>query len=175
VHAVSPGPGGGTEIAIRLPLASGVEATPEGPASATLDHTTFHPRRRCRILVVEDNADTRETLRLLLELGGHQVELAEDGPTGWDAVRTKRPEIALVDLGLPGLDGYAVARRIRGRPSGGKTWLIALTGYGQPDDRRRAEEAGFDAYLVKPVDRASLERAIEAGAKEMSARERPAS
>jgi signal transduction histidine kinase/CheY-like chemotaxis protein len=165
VQAFSPGPGGGTEVAIRLPLASSLGVAPEWPASATVDHAASHPQRRCRILVVEDNADTRETLRLLLELGGHQVELAEDGLTGCDAVRAKRPEVALIDLGLPRLDGYAVARHIRGEPGGGKIRLIALTGYGQPDDRRRAAEAGFDACLVKPVDRASLERAIAASLK----------
>lgn len=107
------------------------------------------------ILVVEDNADAREALRVLLELEGHLVEAVADGGQAVDYARAKDPDVALVDIGLPGLDGFEVARRIRSvrarRPV-----LIALTGYGQPEDRQRATEAGFDSLLVKPVDPAIL-------------------
>jgi two-component system, sensor histidine kinase len=113
------------------------------------------------VLVVEDNADVRESLRLVLELGGHETELADDGPAGLAAALSRRPDVALIDLGLPVLDGYEVARKIREHLGKGVITLIALTGYGQAHDRRRATEAGFDAYLVKPVDRAALCRAIE--------------
>jgi two-component system, sensor histidine kinase len=110
--------------------------------------------RSRRILLIEDNADAREALRALLELDGHEVEEAAEGLEGLQIAQTKRPEIALIDIGLPGVDGYEVARRVRAL--GHPITLIALTGYGQPEDRRRAHEAGFDAHLVKPVDPAAL-------------------
>jgi two-component system, sensor histidine kinase len=104
-----------------------------------------------RILIVEDNKDNRETLRMLLELLGHQVDVAEDGVEGVQKALTCLPTIALVDVGLPILDGYKVAQCIR-TVLGRSIFLVAHTGYGQPEDRRRAFEAGFDAHLVKPVD-----------------------
>ena len=107
------------------------------------------------ILIVEDNADARDVLRVLLELEGHEVETAEEGQAALELARTKDPDIALVDIGLPGIDGYEVARRLRARDPR-RPLLIALTGYGQPEDRRRATEAGFDDVLVKPVDPAPL-------------------
>ena len=107
------------------------------------------------ILIVEDNADAREALRMLLELDGHAVEAAAEGKEALDLARAKDPDIALVDIGLPGIDGYEVARQMRSRDPK-RPLLIALTGYGQPEDRRRATEAGFDSLLVKPVDPAAL-------------------
>ena len=107
------------------------------------------------ILIVEDNPDARDVLRVLLELEGHEVETAEEGQAALEMARTKDPDIALVDIGLPGIDGYEVARRVRARDRR-RPVLIALTGYGQPEDRRRALEAGFDDVLVKPVDPAAL-------------------
>ena len=104
-----------------------------------------------RVLIIEDNEDGRETLRMLLELFGHEVEVAKDGVEGLYKALTWRPAVALVDVGLPVLDGYQVARCIRG-VLGGSIFLIAHTGYGQPEDRFRALQAGFDAHLVKPVD-----------------------
>src|ERR1700731_451950 len=104
-----------------------------------------------RILIVEDNKDSRETLRTLLELLGHQVDVAEDGVEGVHKALTSSPTVALVDVGLPILDGYKVAQCIR-TVLGRSIFLVAHTGYGQPEDRRRAFEAGFDAHLIKPVD-----------------------
>ncbi|HET7342230.1 MAG TPA: response regulator [Methylomirabilota bacterium] len=107
------------------------------------------------ILIVEDNADAREALRMLLELDGHAVEAAAEGVEALEIARAKDLDIALVDIGLPGIDGYEVARRVRARDRR-RPLLIALTGYGQPEDRRRATEAGFDSLLVKPVDPSAL-------------------
>jgi CheY-like chemotaxis protein len=107
------------------------------------------------ILIVEDNADARDALRVLLELEGHAVEAVEEGQQALELARAKDPDIALVDIGLPGIDGYEIARRVRARDAR-RPVLIALTGYGQPEDRRRATEAGFDEVLVKPVDPTAL-------------------
>jgi CheY-like chemotaxis protein len=107
------------------------------------------------ILIIEDNADARDALRVLLELDGHEVEAAEEGQQALDLAHARDPDIALVDIGLPGIDGYEVARRVRARDAR-RPVLIALTGYGQPEDRRRATEAGFDDVLVKPVDPTAL-------------------
>jgi two-component system, sensor histidine kinase len=112
------------------------------------------PAGRC-ILIVEDNADAREALRVLLELEGHTVEAAAEGGRAIAIGRDKDPDIALVDIGLPGVDGYEVARQLRTAP-GRRPVLIALTGYGQPEDRQRALDAGFDDVLVKPVDPTAL-------------------
>jgi CheY-like chemotaxis protein len=107
------------------------------------------------ILIIEDNADARDALRVLLELEGHTVEAAGEGQQALDLARAKDPDIALVDIGLPGIDGYEIARRVRARDAR-RPILIALTGYGQPEDRQRATEAGFDDVLVKPVDPTAL-------------------
>lgn len=110
--------------------------------------TSLTPRH---ILIVEDHKDGREMLRLVLELWGHQVEVAVDGREGVEKALTAPPEIALVDIGLPQLDGYQVAQRLRNE-LGSRIFLIACTAYGSPDDRRRAMEAGFDLHMRKPVD-----------------------
>jgi CheY-like chemotaxis protein len=100
---------------------------------------------------VEDNADSRETQRILLELLGHHVEVAADGIEGVKKALDGRPEVALIDIGLPGLDGYEVARRLR-KTLGGRVFLIAQTAYGRPEDREHALRVGFDVHLVKPVE-----------------------
>ncbi len=143
-RADSAGPGQGSEFVVELPLRGGVlEAGPDKPRGPEPGP--------CHVLIVEDNADAREALGALLALGGHRVELAPDGVAGLDAALASRPDVALVDLGLPGLDGYELARRVRAAGARGMR-LIALTGYGQPDDVRRARDAGFDVHLTKPVD-----------------------
>jgi CheY-like chemotaxis protein len=138
-----------------LPALPAPAGEPAVPAPTPADDI---PRR---ILVVEDNADAREMLKSALELAGHDVHEAADGPAGVAAALELRPEIALVDIGLPGFDGHRVARDLR-RALGRSIHLVALTGYGQPDDRRQALEAGFDAHLVKPVEPRVLLGAIAA-------------
>jgi CheY-like chemotaxis protein len=113
-----------------------------------------------RVLVVEDSADARQSLRLLLEMAGHEVEACEDGPSGLARLRAFQPDVALIDLGLPGMDGYAVAREARGRPETRAIRLVAVTGYGQAEDRRRALAAGFDLHVTKPVDASMLDEVL---------------
>ena len=105
-----------------------------------------------RVLVVDDNADGAATLSMLLELSGYEVKTAGDGLSALSAADDFRPHAILLDIGLPVLDGYEVAKRIRANQSFEKIVLIALTGYGQPSDRERSQEAGFDHYFVKPTD-----------------------
>ena len=156
-EAASDGRGRGSEFTVRLPAL----AVPPVPAPAAAPATTITSPRR--ILIVEDNADVRETLRRALELAGHEVHEASDGPLGLAAVLRLHPDVALIDVGLPGFDGYQIARRVRA--SGGKSiHLVALTGYGQPEDRRHALEAGFDTHVVKPVTPDVLFATIDAAA-----------
>jgi two-component system CheB/CheR fusion protein len=127
------------------------------PGSARRRHrgNRKRPSERQRVLIVEDHVDSRESLRLLLEASGHHVEEAVDGPTGLARLEALRPDVAFVDVGLPEMDGYAVARAVRASPSLKGIFLVALTGYGDPKHRREAAAAGFDAHVVKPV---TLER-----------------
>jgi len=112
------------------------------------------------ILLVEDNPDARETLRLLLELDGHRVSAVDSGERAVELALQQPFTVALIDIGLPDLDGYQVARRIRARPGRPRMTLVALTGYGQPEDVRRALDAGFDAHVVKPVDPDALTKTL---------------
>ena len=109
-----------------------------------------------RVLIVEDNQDAGEMYRILIELAGHEVLLAQDGTVGLELLKSARPDIALLDIGLPGMDGYEVARRFRAEADGRRLVLVALTGYGSSTDRDRSREAGFDLHLVKPVDPQAL-------------------
>jgi CheY-like chemotaxis protein len=113
-----------------------------------------------RVLVIEDNADFQELLALSASSWGHEVECASDGEDGLARILSGRHDVALVDIGLPGLDGYEVARRVRADPRGSGIALIALTGYGSPEQRAVARKSGFDCVLVKPVDPAHLQRAL---------------
>lgn len=118
------------------------------------------PLRPRRCLLIEDHVDAAESLAMLLEIIGHEVEVAFDGAAGLEKARLQRPEVVLCDIGLPGMDGYAVARALRAAPETASAFLIALTGYGQDEDRRLALEAGFDAHLTKPVDLEALRRLL---------------
>lgn len=111
-----------------------------------------------RVLLIEDNGDAREMLRLMLEIAGHVVYDAASGARGLELLETERPDVAIIDIGLPGLNGYQVARRIREHPNGRAMLLVALTGYGSPSDYQHSAEAGFDYHLVKPVDPDELRR-----------------
>jgi two-component system, sensor histidine kinase len=113
-----------------------------------------------RVLVVEDNRDAADSLRLLLKLSGHEVAVAYFGHDRVRAAEQHRPDVVLCDIGLPGLDGYGVARKLRGNPVTAKARLIAVTAYGQDEDRRRSHEAGFEQHLVKPVGADDLQRAL---------------
>jgi DNA-binding response OmpR family regulator len=108
------------------------------------------------VLVVDDNRDAASSLALLLQMAGHETSRAHDGPGALAAAEKERPEVVLLDIGLPTLNGYEVGRRIRAQPWGASVVLIALTGWGQEEDRRRSHEAGFDGHLVKPVEYAEL-------------------
>jgi two-component system, sensor histidine kinase len=156
VSASSAGPNLGSEFVVRIPRVS--EPTVSSPPPDTDAHS--EPVRR--VLIVEDNPDFRHGLRVLLESWGHVVEEAATGTQGLEIMRTARPEIALVDLGLPGLDGYAVAEAVRSAPGGETVLLVAVTGYGGIHDRRRAKDVGFDAHLTKPVNPAVLARVMAA-------------
>jgi two-component system CheB/CheR fusion protein len=157
VEAQSEGPGRGSEFVVRLPVpqwqANGAERAGQ---------TVRPPVTPRRVLVVDDNVDAAESLAMLLRVQRHEVRTAHDGPAALDAAAAFRPEVVLLDIGLPRMDGYEVARRLRGQADSQMTLLVALTGYGQDDDRRRAAEAGFDAYLVKPADPAALHNLLVA-------------
>jgi CheY-like chemotaxis protein len=114
------------------------------------------PGRRLRILVVEDNHDAAESLTAMLELWGHEVRVAYDGAAALQLAETATPDVILSDLGLPGMDGYELARQLRARPAFGRVLLVALSGYGRDEDRRAAADAGFDHHLVKPPDLKTL-------------------
>jgi two-component system, sensor histidine kinase len=158
VAVTSAGLGRGSEFVVRLPHAPDARAEAAAP-DATPEPVVNTPRH---ILIVEDGADNRESLQELLEAEGHKVDIAIDGERGVEQALAVHPEVALVDIGLPRLDGYEVARRIRGA-MGAKIFLIAITGYGQPDDRARAAAAGFDVHITKPLDFQTLERLLAGG------------
>jgi PAS domain S-box-containing protein len=154
VEAESDGPGCGSRFTLHLPRTQA-----PGPAAEAEPAPPLRGGRR--ILIIEDHADAAESLQLLLELSGHEVEIAPDGPSGLDAARRFRPDVVLCDVGLPnGMNGYDVARALRAEPGLRNCLLVALTGYGQAEDQRLAHEAGFDQHLTKPVDLVVLERVL---------------
>jgi CheY-like chemotaxis protein len=148
--AASDGPGHGSIFTVRLPA---IEAPPRSAAPAAAASTGAARR----ILVVEDNPDARETLKRLLEYEGHAVRAAADAAAALELLRAEPVEVALIDIGLPGMDGYELARQIRAELDPQRRLrLAAVTGYGLAEDRRRSAAAGFDAHLIKPLDPASL-------------------
>ena len=158
VSVSSAGPGRGSEFTVRLRAATTAPERAGGAVTRPGDGAT--PRRR--VLVVEDNDDSREMLQLLLESAGHLVETSADGPSGLARLQAFKPDVALIDVGLPGLDGYALARLVRAQPETSSVRLVALTGYGQAEDRARALAAGFDRHVTKPVDPFLLEELVRA-------------
>jgi CheY-like chemotaxis protein len=152
IEARSAGPGRGSEFRVSLPLADPSAAARDTAAAPKLEE----PARGRRILVVDDNVDAAESLQRVLQIHGHTVHAVGDGYAALDAVESFRPAVVLLDIGLPELDGYEVARRIRAMPRGREICLCAITGWGQAEDKRRAREAGFDEHMTKPVDLAAL-------------------
>jgi len=170
VTAHSDGVGHGSEFVIRLPLQMPTEQIGEvselhtngssnGPLDPSAQETGDRVKRR--ILLADDNNDALESLATLLQLGGHDVVTASNGALALECAERHRPEVMLLDIGMPLLDGYEVARRIRVQPWGRQITLVALTGWGQDSDRRRSREAGFDTHLVKPLDMDKLMDLLE--------------
>ncbi|MGH8137251.1 MAG: ATP-binding protein [Steroidobacteraceae bacterium] len=154
VSVASDGPGRGSVFTVRLPQVAASRSAK--PASASHLGTI-----RCRVLIVEDNHDAREMFRLMLELSGHEVLEAEEGYAGLRMLKSEAPDVAFIDVGLPGLDGYEIVRRFRGAGGTG-VLLVALTGYGTPDALERSRRAGFDHHLIKPVNAEMLDQMLTA-------------
>ncbi len=154
IEAHSAGPGLGSELVVRLPLAAEVAAT-----STATSTPARHLGKSVRVLVVDDNRDAAESLGGLLEIFGHEVLLAYDGPSAVELALREHPAVVFLDIGLPGMDGYEVARRLRQAGLQPLT-LVALTGYGRDDDLRRSRESGFDRHIVKPADVRTLESIV---------------
>lgn len=160
ITASSAGPGRGSEFVVRLPALAAEEGRREKGREAIVGTGVSAGRR---ILVVEDNADAADSLALLLRMQGHEVQVAYDGPTALQTAQTFRPDVMIVDIGLPHMDGYEVARRVRVFYPNVLLW--AMTGYGRDQDRQRSADAGFHAHLVKPVDPEALQRLLTQTAK----------
>jgi CheY-like chemotaxis protein len=151
----SEGPGRGSEFTLCLPLAHGQR---EAPSRGQPDERRHGLARR--VLVVDDNVDAASMLDLLLRSLGHETRVAHDGITALRAAQEFRPDVVLLDIGMPDIDGYEVARRLRGLANLRRMRIVAVTGWGQDADRKRSMEAGFDLHLVKPVDAKELSHAL---------------
>jgi signal transduction histidine kinase/CheY-like chemotaxis protein len=156
IEARSDGPGHGSEFTVRLPLNDPPSLKPAelgGPAAPPAAH---------RVMVADDNKDAADSLAMLLELAGHEVRVARGGRAALSLAQTFRPDVAIIDIGMPDLNGYEVARQLRREPWGTGISLVALTGWGRDDDRRQASDAGFDRHITKPVDPETIDRLLTA-------------
>ncbi|MDQ6654506.1 MAG: response regulator [Verrucomicrobiota bacterium] len=153
IYARSEGEGKGSEFIVRLPLAP---ATPE-PADRGAQSRTEPAAKTARLLVVNDHVDTALSLARLLRARRNVVEVVHDGGEALQAAERFQPDVVLLDLGLPGLDGYEVAKQLRAKETGRRATIIAISGYGQEEDRQRSREVGIDHHLVKPVTFPQLE------------------
>lgn len=156
VEAHSEGPGKGSEFVVRLPVV--VEASM--PQAAGEPGEPAVPKSSLRILIVDDNRDGADSLAMMLRIMGNDTQTAYDGQEGVRISDEFRPDVVLLDIGLPKLNGYEACRRIREQPWGKDIVLVAVTGWGQEDDRRRSQEAGFNFHMAKPVDIAALEELL---------------
>jgi CheY-like chemotaxis protein len=159
VEAFSEGLAKGSEFVVRLPAR--VEHPVKRQSSAKEPDRLNHIASRHRVLVVDDNVDAAVSLGMLLKLAGQEVRVAYDGPAALRQASDFRPELVLLDIGMPGMDGYEVCRRLRKAAGLEDTTVVALTGWGQDEDRRRSHEAGFDHHIVKPVEPSALQRLLE--------------
>jgi CheY-like chemotaxis protein/two-component sensor histidine kinase len=151
VEARSEGPGTGSEFIVRLPVGSEPREERSAPG-----HAGASTSKRLRVLVADDNVDAAETCAMLLRLWDHEVEVAHTGRDALARAESFQPQVALIDIGMPQLNGYQVAEAIRAQPWGRRTRLVAVTGWGQDEDKQQAREAGFDHHVTKPVDPATL-------------------
>ncbi|HEX3999988.1 MAG TPA: CHASE3 domain-containing protein [Pirellulales bacterium] len=158
VEAASEGTNKGSEFVIRLPIA--LDESPPHQVDGFNHHPATNHLPRRRVLVVDDNDDSLASLAMLVRMMGNDVRTAVDGPTALEAAREFRPEVVLLDVGLPGMNGHEVGRRMREMPEAKGAILVAQTGWGQTEDRRKSAAAGFDAHLVKPVDPAALQKIL---------------
>jgi CheY-like chemotaxis protein len=156
VEALSAGPGTGTEVIVRLPALAGVPPAPDQEKARQAP-----PRRALRVAVVDDNQDAADALRLLLESDGHEVRVAHDGVAGLALARDYRPDYLLLDIGLPRMNGYDIAARLRADPAMEHTTLVAVTGYGQQHDRGRTAAVGIHHHLTKPVEYSILKELLQ--------------
>jgi CheY-like chemotaxis protein len=155
VAAHSEGPGKGSEFEVRIPLLQRPETEAESRKRA---EPTVRKSAAQRVLIVDDSADAADSLALMLRLRGHQVQVTRDALSALEQAANDCPDVALLDLGMPQMDGYELARRFRADASLRDVLLVAVTGWGQDEDRRRTKEAGFDYHLVKPVELEALEK-----------------
>jgi CheY-like chemotaxis protein/two-component sensor histidine kinase len=158
VRVESAGLGKGSEFIVRLPLSSLKPGEPSADRNGEKQQTP--PPSRHRLLVVDGNKDAADSLAMLLRLQGHEVRVAHDGPAALELAAGYRPQMVFLDIGMPGMDGYEVARRLRSLPGLAGIKVAALTGWGQSEDRRRSKEAGFDYHFVKPVDPTTLQSLV---------------
>jgi signal transduction histidine kinase/CheY-like chemotaxis protein len=163
IEARSDGPGCGAEFLVRLPLTTAPSAQGPAPKPVELARAAGAP---LRVLVADDNFDSAELLAMLVTTLGCEAVIAHDGEEAVEKARTFRPDLAVMDIGMPRLDGYEAARRIRDEAGGRRITLVAMTGWGQEEDRRQAREAGFDAHLLKPADLEKLERILDAAGRD---------
>jgi CheY-like chemotaxis protein len=154
VEAHSAGPGQGSEFVIRLPV---VAAAPGGPEGGEPE---ARAGGRLRVLVADDNVDSADSLSMMLRLLGHEVRTAHNGVAAVETAAAFQPDVILLDIGMPKLNGFDACRRIRALPGGKGAVIVALTGWGQEEDKRRSREAGFDRHFVKPVEPADLEQLL---------------
>jgi CheY-like chemotaxis protein len=158
VQATSAGPGKGSAFTVRLPLS-------QQPASVSEEFGEPEPEAcdttNLRLLIVEDDPDARDMLRMLLETYGYEVDTAADGLAALRVIEGEQPDVVFLDIGLPEMDGYTVARHVRKTDAVKRTHLVALTGYGQPVDRRKSRDAGFNDHLTKPVRVEDLHAILE--------------
>ena len=155
IEAKSAGVGQGSEFTVRLPLAGGA------PATADPEARRLRARQSRRILLADDNVDFADSLAELFAARGHEVRVAHNGAEALAAAAAFNPDFAFLDIGMPKVHGYEVARRLRDMPATSECVLIAVTGWGQEDDRQRAREAGFDRHIVKPVDPAQIDLILD--------------